>query len=74
MPGDVIEITPENDPRPRPEAASFANQYAALLAEQAIQNNDQSLRRHDFGLTGWVVFAIVAGAAVAAAFLYFLAH
>jgi len=38
MPGDVIEITPENDPRSRPEAAAFANQYAALLAEQANSN------------------------------------
>lgn len=74
MPGDVIEITPENDPRSRPEATAFANQYAALLAEQAIHNNDQSLRRHDIGLTIWVVFAVVAGAAVASAFIYFLAR
>lgn len=73
MPGDVIEITPENDPRASPEAAALANQYAALLAE-AIQNSDQSLRRHDIGLTIWVVFAVVAGATVASAFLYFLAH
>jgi hypothetical protein len=74
MPGDVIEITPENDPRSRPEATAFANQYAALLAEQAIQNSDQSLRRHDVGLTIWVVFAVIAGAAVASAFIYFLAR
>lgn len=74
MPGDVIEITPENDPRARPEATAFANQYAALLAEHAIQNNDQNLRRPDIGLTIWVVFAVVAGATVASAFLYFLAH
>jgi hypothetical protein len=74
MPGDVIEITPENDPRSRPEAAAFANQYAALLAEQAIQTSDQSLRRHNVGLTIWVVFAVVAGTAVAAAFVYFLAR
>ena len=74
MPGDVIEITPENDPRSRPEATVFANQYAALLAEQAIHDNDQSLRPHDVGLTIWVVFAVVAGAAVASAFIYFLAH
>jgi hypothetical protein len=74
MPGDVIEITPENDPRCRPEAAAFANQYAALLAEQAIQNSDQSFRRHNVGLTIWVVFSVVAGAAVAAAFVYFLAR
>ena len=74
MPGDVIEITPENDPRSRPEAAAFANQYAALLAEQAIQTSDHSLRRHNVGLTIWVVFAVVAGAAVAAAFVYFLAR
>jgi hypothetical protein len=74
MPGDVIEITPENDPRSRPEATAFANQYAALLAEQAIQYNDQSLRRHDIGLTIWVVFAVAAGATVASAFVYFLAR
>ena len=74
MPGDVIEITPDNDPRSRPEAAAFANQYAALLAEHAIQNNDQNLRHRDVGLTIWVVFAIVAGATVASAFLYFLAR
>jgi hypothetical protein len=74
MPGDIIEITPENDPRSRPEATVFANQYAALLAEQSIHNNDQSLRRHDVGLTIWVVFAVVAGAAVASAFVLFLAH
>ena len=74
MPGDVIEITPENDPRSTPEAAAFANQYAALLAEQSIQTSDHSLRRHNVGLTIWVVFAVVAGAAVAAAFVYFLAR
>ncbi len=74
MPGDVIEITPENDPRSRPEATAFANQYAALLAEQAIHNNDQSLRRHDVGLTIWMVFAVAAGATVASAFVYFLAR
>jgi hypothetical protein len=74
MPGEVIEITPESDPRARPEATAFANQYAALLAEQAIQNSDQSLRRHDAGLTIWVAFAVLAGATVASAFLYFHAH
>ena len=73
MPGDVIEITPENDPRAKPEAASFANQYAALLAEHAIQNHDQSLQRRTAGLSGWIAFAVAAGAAVAGAFVYFLA-
>ena len=74
MPGDVIEITPENDPRSSPEATAFANQYAALLAEQAIQNNYQSLRRHDVGLTIWVAFAVAAGAVIASAFVYFVAY
>jgi hypothetical protein len=74
MPGDVIEITPENDPRSRPEATTFANQYAALLAEQAIQNNDQSLRHHNVGLSVWMAFAVAAGAVIASAFVYFLAY
>jgi hypothetical protein len=72
--GDVIEIAPENDPRSRPEATAFANRYAALLAEHAIQNNDQSLRHRDVGLSIWVAFAFVAGATVASLFIYFLAH
>jgi hypothetical protein len=72
MPGDVIEITPENDPGSKPEATAFANQYAALLAEHAIQNNDQSLRRHTPPMSAWMAFAVAAGAAVASAFVYFL--
>ena len=73
MPGDIIEITPENDPRAKPEATSFANQYAVLLAEHAIQNSDQSLHRRTTGLSGWMVLAVAAGAVVAGAFVYFLA-
>jgi hypothetical protein len=72
MAGEIIEIAPENDPRSRPEATAFANQHAALLAEHAIQNNDQSLQR-SAGLSRWIVFAVTAGAAVAGAFVYFLA-
>jgi hypothetical protein len=74
MPGDIIEIMPDSDPGSRPEAAAFANQYAALLAEHAIQNNDQSLRRHTVGLSVWMAFAVAAGAAIASAFVYFLAY
>lgn len=74
MPGEIIEITPENDPRARPEATAFANQYAALLTEQALQNNDQSLRRHAVGLSVWMAFAVAAGAVIASAFVYFLAY
>ncbi|MFY9730678.1 MAG: hypothetical protein WB723_04245 [Candidatus Acidiferrales bacterium] len=74
MPGEIIEIMPDNDPRSRPEAAAFANQYAALLAEHAIQNNDQSLRRHAVGLSVWMAFAVAAGAVIASAFVYFLAY
>jgi hypothetical protein len=74
MPGDIIEITPDNDPRPRPEAAAFADQHAALLAEHALQNNDQSLRRHAVGLSVWMAFAVVAGAVIACAFVYFIAY
>ena len=74
MPGDIIEITPENDPRSKPEATAFANQYAALLAEHAIQNNDQSLRRHASGLSVWMAFAVAAGVVIASAFVYFLAY
>ena len=73
MAGEVIEITPDNDPKSRPEATAFASQYAALLAEHAIQNNDQSLQR-PAGLSKWVAFAALAGAAVASAFVYFLAR
>ncbi|HEY2109847.1 MAG TPA: hypothetical protein VGH17_08095 [Candidatus Acidoferrales bacterium] len=73
MPGDIIEITPDNDPRSRPEATAFANQHAALLAEHAIQNNDQSLRRHAPGLSVWIAFAVAAGAVIASAFVYFIA-
>jgi hypothetical protein len=73
MAGEIIEITPENDPRSRPEATAFANQHAALLAEHAIQNNDQSLQHRTIGLSGWMAFAVAAGAAVAGAFVYFLA-
>ena len=74
MPGEIIEITPDNDPRSRPEATAFANQYAALLAEHAIQNNDLSLKRHPIGLSVWMAFAVAAGAAIASAFVYFLAY
>ncbi len=74
MPGEIIEIMPDDDPRPRPEATAFANQYAALLAEHAIQNNDQSLRRHAVGLSVWMAFAVAAGAVIASAFVYFLAY
>jgi hypothetical protein len=74
MPGDIIEITPDNDPRSRPEATAFANQHAALLAEHAIQNNDQSLRRHAVGLSVWMAFAVAAGAVIATAFVYFVAY
>jgi hypothetical protein len=74
MPGDIIEIMPDDDPRSRPEATAFANQYAALLAEHAIQNNDQSLRRHAVGLSVWMAFAVAAGAVIASAFVYFLAY
>jgi hypothetical protein len=74
MAGDIIEITPENDSKLRPEAAAFANQYAALLAEHAIQNNDQSFQRHAAGLSIWMAFAVAAGAAVASVFVYFLAR
>ena len=74
MPREIIEIMPDNDPRSRPEAAAFANQYAALLAEHAIQNNDQSLRRHAVGLSVWMAFAVAAGAVIASAFIYFLAY
>ena len=74
MPGDIIEITPDNDPRPRPEAAVFADQHAALLAEHALQNNDQSLRRHAVGLSVWMAFAVAAGAVIACAFIYFIAY
>jgi hypothetical protein len=74
MPGDIIEITPDDDPRLRPEAAAFAGQHAALLAEHAIQNNDQSLRRHPVGLSVWMAFAVAAGAVIACAFVYFIAY
>jgi|HubBroStandDraft_6_1064221.scaffolds.fasta_scaffold1762696_1 hypothetical protein len=72
MPRDVIEITPENDSKSKPQATAFANQHAAILAEHAIQNSDQSLRRHATGLSVWTAFAVAAGAAVASAFVYFL--
>ena len=74
MPGDIIEITPDNDPRSRPEATAFANQHAALLAEHAIQNNDQSLRRHAVGLSVWIALAVAAGAVIASVFVYFIAN
>jgi hypothetical protein len=73
MPGEIIEIMPDNDPRSRPEDTAFASQYAALLAEHAIQNNDQSLRRH-VGLSVWMAFAVAAGAVIASAFVYFVAY
>ena len=73
MAGEIIEIAPDNDPKSRPEATAFASQYAALLAEHAIQNNDPSLLR-PAGLSKWVAFAALAGAAVASAFVYFLAR
>jgi hypothetical protein len=53
MAGEIIEITPENDPRSRPEATAFANQHAALLAEHAIQNNDQTLQHRTVGVDGF---------------------
>jgi hypothetical protein len=74
MPGDIIEITPDSDPKSRPEATAFADQYASLLAEHAIQNNDQSLRRHAVGLSVWMAFAVAAGAVIACAFVYFIAY
>jgi hypothetical protein len=72
MPGDVIEITPEPDPRSRSEATVFANQYAAILAEHAVQNNDQSLQRRSLGLSRWLAFAVASGAIIAFAFVYLL--
>jgi hypothetical protein len=72
MPGDVIEITPEPDPRSRPQSTAFANQYTAILAEHAIQNNDPSLQRRAAGLSTWLAFAVAAGAVIASAFVYFL--
>jgi hypothetical protein len=72
MPGDVIEITPENDPRSRPQCTPFANQHAAILAEHSIQSNDQSLQRRSLGLSSWLAFAVASGAIIAFAFVYLL--
>jgi len=72
MSGEVIEISPEPDPRSRSEATAFANQYAAILAEHAIQSNDQSLQRRSLGLSSWLAFAVASGAIIAFAFVYLL--
>jgi hypothetical protein len=69
MPGDIIEITPEDDPKFRSQGAVFARQHEALLAEHAIQETDQALRRPR-GLSVWLALAVFAGAAIATIFIY----
>jgi hypothetical protein len=71
MPGDVIEIAPDSGPRSRSEEAAFANHYAAILAEHAIQSNDQDLQRRTPGLSSWLVLAFPSGAVIAVVFVYF---
>jgi len=77
MPRDIIEIAPETDFRSKlpPTSKVFSEQYAALLAEHAIQNNDQQLqRRHRYGLPSWLALAVATGAVVAFAFVYYLSR
>jgi hypothetical protein len=74
MPGDIIKITPEPDPRSKSQPAAFADQYAAIRAEIALQNSDQALRGHSPSLSGWFALAVASGAAVALGFVYFLAR
>jgi hypothetical protein len=76
MPRDIIEIASEPDSRSRSAAASsiFASQHAAMLAEHEIQNSDIQLHRRRTGLPSWLALAVATGAAVAVAFVYFLAR
>lgn len=74
MPGDVIEIAPEPDSRLRPKVAPFANQYAAILAEHALQNNELAQQRRSPRFSTWLALAFASGAVIALAFVYFLAQ
>ena len=72
MPGDVIEIAPEPDPPAKSHSSVFAEQYAAIRAEHAIQNSEQALRGGSSNLTNWLALAVASGAAVALGFVYLL--
>jgi len=74
VPRDVIEIVPEPDPHKRRTVPVFEHQYAAMSAEQALQNNDQSLQRRSPGLPRWLALAVASGAIIALTFIYFLAQ
>jgi hypothetical protein len=74
MPGDIIEITPEPDPRAKAQSDAFAGQYAAIRGEIAVQNTDQALRGRSLNLSRWLILAVASGAAVALGFVYFLAR
>jgi hypothetical protein len=41
MPGDIIEITPEPDPRSKSQPAAFAGQHPDIRAEIASQNTSR---------------------------------
>lgn len=73
-PGDIIKIAPEPDPPVKSHSSVFAEQYAAIRAEHAIQNNEQALRVGSSNLKHWLALAVASGAAVALGFVYLLAR
>ena len=77
MRGDIIEIVPESQPshgRSEASARLFAEQYAARIAEQNIQDHGQQLQRRTFSLPSWLALAIASGAIIASAIVYLLAQ
>ena len=74
MPGDIIEITPEPDPRTKPQPAAFAGPHTEIHAEITSQSSEQALRGRSPNLPRWLALAVASGAVVALGFVYFLAR
>ncbi|MGA8143051.1 MAG: hypothetical protein WB987_04080 [Candidatus Acidiferrales bacterium] len=74
MPGDIIEIAPEPAPQSNSSGLvhAFADQYAQILAEHSIQN--QQAQRASHGLPRWLALAVALGGVIAFAFVYFLVN
>jgi hypothetical protein len=74
MPHGVLEITqePETQSGPAMSPRVFADQYAAILAEQSVQNYALQARPRRHNLPWWFALAIASGALLAVVVLYFL--
>jgi hypothetical protein len=56
MPGDIIEITPEPDPRTKSQPAAFAGQHTEIRADITSQNSEVRSSR-----SASSIFSLVSG-------------